>query len=259
MARFFHGLMRTVILTCLVVLCFGTASFAGEATPDGGGTSCATKASRRLSPGVSGIKAGRRFVRRKPYRARVRRTGKPANQATWVGKTRASKRALTARTAAKPVAVKPVAVKKAVKKAAVRPASVHITRTVDAAAAVLSSVGEATQVAEHVAYEFAGYTVTADGAPVKMWYSEHYTVKSPYAYLGRMPVGAREVHVWMETAGTLLASAVTESAAEPLPDVAQMMERFPDGGLGVVVAGWDEFAPPAEPSVEVVEFTEPSR
>jgi hypothetical protein len=112
---------------------------------------------------------------------------------------------------------------------------------------------------ESIAYEFAGYTATADGATVKLWYSHAYTVRSPYAYLGRMPVGGREVHVWMETAGTLLASAVTESAQEPLPDVARMMERFPDGGLGVVVAGWDDFAPPAEPAVEVVEFTEPGR
>jgi hypothetical protein len=41
--------------------------------------------------------------------------------------------------------------------------------------------------------------------------------------------------------------------------VARMMERFPDGGWGWWWPGWNDFAPPAEPAVEVVEFTEPGR
>jgi len=184
-----------------------------------------------------------------------------ANRINWAAnrmwKNRPGKRALAARTATSPIKLT-VAAKKAAQTAVVsrttqKPASVDVTPTVPPA------VENVTQVVESVAYEFAGYSATADGATVKLWYSHAYTIRSPYAYLGRMPIGGREVHVWMETAGTLLASAVTESAPEPLPDIAQMMERFPDGGLGVVVAGWDEFAPPAEPAVEVVEFTEPGR
>ncbi|MCS7080491.1 MAG: hypothetical protein NZ585_10665 [Chloracidobacterium sp.] len=118
---------------------------------------------------------------------------------------------------------------------------------------------EAVHVAEAVAYHFAGYTATADGATARLWYSRTYTVKSAYAYVGRMKLNGEEVHVWMETAGNALASLVTEQSPEPLPDIAQMMERFPDGGLGVIIADPGDFAPPAEPAVEVVEWTGPSR
>ncbi len=111
-----------------------------------------------------------------------------------------------------------------------------------------------TTTVEQAQYVFAGYIAAADGAPVRVWHSREYTVRSPYAYLGRMKFGAEWQHVWVETSGTLLASAVTDAPSDPLPDIAQLMERFPDGGQGVVVAGWDDFAPPAEPSVEVVEF-----
>ncbi|MGQ9897426.1 MAG: hypothetical protein ACUVR8_07745 [Acidobacteriota bacterium] len=115
------------------------------------------------------------------------------------------------------------------------------------------SVG-ATVTTEQVQYAFAGYVATEAGTPARMWRSREYTVHSSYAYLGRMKFGETWEHVWMETAGNLLAGAVTETSAEQMPAVAQMMERFPDGGLGVVVAGWDDFAPPAEAAVEVVEF-----
>ncbi|QUW01693.1 hypothetical protein J8C02_12430 [Chloracidobacterium sp. MS 40/45] len=275
MARFFHGLTRTVILICLTFLFCGTATLAGEAAGDRDHASSSAGASRQPASGMktgapAGVKSGRRFVRRKSCRvsrrAHVRRTGKAAdNRAAnrmWSGKARTAKRSLAARMATSPV--KPtVATKKAAAQTAVvsrttrKPAAVDMAP--DMVPAVSPAVGDGIQVVESVAYEFAGYTATADGATVKLWYSHAYTVRSPYAYLGRMPVGGREVHVWMETAGTLLASAVTGSAQEPLPDVARMMERFPDGGLGVVVAGWDDFAPPAEPAVEVVEFTEPGR
>ncbi|MGQ9898491.1 MAG: hypothetical protein ACUVR8_13175 [Acidobacteriota bacterium] len=165
------------------------------------------------------------------------------------------------KTTTKPV--KTIASRPVPKKSVKQPAAVtHATRgpiAEDAAPGMPFTPSDATQVAENVAYEFAGYTATADGSPVKLWYSHTYTVRSPYAYFGRMPVGGREVHVWMETAGSPLASVVTESAQDPLPDVAQMMERFPDGGLGVVIAGWDDFAPPTEPAVDVVEFTEPGQ
>ncbi len=114
--------------------------------------------------------------------------------------------------------------------------------------------GAPTATAGQVQYAFAGYVATDDGTPARMWRSREYTVHSPYAYLGRMKFGETWEHVWVETTGNLLASAVTEASAEPMPDIARMMERFPDGGLGVVVAGWDDFAPPAEPAVEVVEF-----
>ncbi|OYT69456.1 MAG: hypothetical protein CFK52_13650 [Chloracidobacterium sp. CP2_5A] len=107
---------------------------------------------------------------------------------------------------------------------------------------------------EQARYAFAGYIAAEDGSPIRVWHSREYTVRSPYAYLGRMKFGETWQHVWAETSGTLLASAVTETTAEPMPDIAQMMERFPDGGAGVVVAGWDDFPPPAEPSVEVVEL-----
>ncbi len=260
MARFFHGLTRTVILICIVFLFCGTAALAGESTGDSGRAASSAKASRQPA---AGVKSGRRFVRRKSCRvshqAHGRRTGKVAtNRAArqmWLGRTRVGKRALAARTSTSPV--KPMAVVKAAQTAVVR--TTRKPAAMDVAPAVSSAVGDVTGTVENVAYEFAGYTATADGATVKLWYSHAYTVRSPYAYLGRMPVDGREVHVWMETAGTLLASAVTELAQEPLPDVARMMERFPDGGLGVVVAGWDDFAPPAEPAVEVVEFTEPGR
>ncbi len=266
MARFFHGLTRTVILICLTFLLCGTATLAGESAGDSGHAASSARASR---PPAATVQSGRRFIRRKPCRisprAHVRRTGKTAsNRAArqmWLSRTRTAKRTLAARTATSPVKLT-VAAKKAAAQTAVvsgttrKPAAVDVA---DVAPAVLPAVGDGIRVVESVAYKFAGYTATADGATVKLWYSDAYTVRSPYAYLGRMPVGGREVHVWMETAGTLLASAVTESAQEPLPDVARMMERFPDGGLGVVVAGWDDFAPPAEPAVEVVEFTEPGR
>ncbi len=114
--------------------------------------------------------------------------------------------------------------------------------------------GASVATTEQVQYVLAGYVATEDGTPARMWRSREYTVHSPYAYLGRMKFGESWEHVWVETTGNLLASAVTEASAEPMPDIARMMERFPDGGLGVVVAGWDEFAPPAEPAVEVVEF-----
>ncbi|QUV83245.1 hypothetical protein J8C01_15155 [Chloracidobacterium sp. D] len=271
MARFFHGLTRTVILVCLTFLFCGTATLAGEVAGDRAHASSSAGASRQPALGMktiapASVKSGR-FVRRKSCRAscraQVRRTGKAANNRAanrmWSGKTRTGKRALAARTATSPV--KPtVAAKTAAAQTAVVARTTRKPAAVDVVApAVPPADATATQVVESIAYEFAGYTATADGATVKLWYSHAYTVRSPYAYLGRMPVGGREVHVWMETAGTLLASAVTEPAQEPLPDVARMMERFPDGGLGVVVAGWDDFAPPAEPAVEVVEFTEPGR
>ncbi len=274
MARFFHGLTRTVTLVCLTFLFCGTATLAGEVAGDCAHAPSSARASRQPALGMNmktgasaGVKSRREFVRRKScrafHRAQVRRTAKAANNRAanrmWSGRTRVGKRALAARTAAP--SVKPMAVVKAAQAAVLsrttrKPAAVDVA---DVAPAVSSAVGDVTRTLENVAYEFAGYTATADGVTVKLWYSDAYTVRSPYAYLGRMPVGGREVHVWMETAGTLLASAVTESAQEPLPDVARMMERFPDGGLGVVVAGWDDFAPPAEPAVEVVEFTEPGR
>ncbi len=284
MARCFHGLTRTVILICLTFLLCGTATLAVESAGDSGHAASSARASR---PPAATVKSGRRFIWRKPCRsscrASVRRTGKVANNRAanrmWYGKNRAGKRTTVARKSTKPVRPMMV-VKKSVGKSAAAPMAVITPATlkptavdvavVDAAVDVAPAVSPAdtaaavtqvpaTQVVEDIAYEFAGYTATADGTTVKLWYSRAYTVRSPYAYMGRMPVGGREVHVWMETAGTLLASAVTESAQEPLPDVAQMMERFPDGGLGVVVAGWDDFAPPAEPAVEVVEFTEPGR
>ncbi len=268
MARFFHGLTRTVILICIVFLFCGTAALAGESTGDSGRAASSAKASRQPA---AGVKSGRRFVRRKScrasYRARARRTDKAANHSSvnkmCYGKNCAGKRATVARKSTRPVkptvAVKTVAMKKSAAQTAVVSRTTRKPAAVDVMPAVSPAVGDGIQVVESVAYEFAGYTATADGATVKLWYSHAYTVRSPYAYLGRMPVGGREVHVWMETAGTLLASAVTEPAQEPLPDVARMMERFPDGGLGVVVAGWDDFAPPAEPAVEVVEFAEPGR
>ncbi|MFQ3589510.1 MAG: hypothetical protein SNJ67_04275 [Chloracidobacterium sp.] len=111
-----------------------------------------------------------------------------------------------------------------------------------------------TTTVDQVRYTLAGYMAAEDGSPVRVWHSREYTVRSPYAYLGRMKFGDTWQHVWMETSGTLLASAVTNTHTETLPEIAQMMERFPDGGQGVVVAGWDDFAPPVEPSVEVVEF-----
>lgn len=117
-----------------------------------------------------------------------------------------------------------------------------------------TAVAPPTVVVEQAQYTFAGYAAAEDGAAVRIWHSREYTVRSPYAYLGRMPFGGEWRHVWAETSGTPLASAVTETGAETMPDIARMMERFPDGGQGVVVAGWDEFAPPVEPSVEVVEF-----
>ncbi len=268
MARFFHGLTRTVILACLTFLLCGTATLAGEVAGDSAHASSSAGASRQPA---AGVKSGRRFVRRKScrvsHRAHVRRAGRvAANRAVrqmWLGKARTGKRAaagVTATTSVKPtVAVKTVAVKKSAVPTSVVARTTRKPAAMDVAPAVSSAVGDVTRTVENVAYEFAGYTATADGATVKLWYSHAYTVRSPYAYLGRMPVDGREVHVWMETAGTLLASAVTDPAQEPLPDVARMMERFPDGGLGVVVAGWDDFAPPAEPAVEVVEFTEPGR
>jgi hypothetical protein len=269
MARFFHGLTRTVILVCLTFLFCGTATLAGEVAGDRAHASSSAGASRQPALGMktiapASVKSGR-FVRRKSCRvscrAHVRRTGKTtSNRAArqmWLGRTRVGERALAARKAKSPVKLT-VAAKKAAPTAVVS-RTTRKPAAVDVAPAVSPAVGDGIWVAESVAYEFAGYTATADGATIKLWYSHAYTVRSPYAYLGRMPVGGREVHVWMETAGTLLASAVTESAQEPLPDVARMMERFPDGGLGVVVAGWDDFAPPAEPAVEVVEFTEPGR
>jgi hypothetical protein len=274
MARFFHGLTRTVILVYLTFLFCGTATLAGEVAGDRAHASSSAGASRQPALGMktiapASVKSGRRFVRRKSCRvscrAHVRRTGKTtSNRAArqmWLGRTRVGERALAARKAKSPVKLT-VAAKKAAPTAVVsrttrKPAAVDLAP--DMVPAAPPADATATQVVESIAYEFAGYSATADGATVKLWYSHAYTVRSPYAYLGRMPVGGREVHVWMETAGTLLASAVTEPAQEPLPDVARMMERFPDGGLGVVVAGWDDFAPPAEPAVEVVEFTEPGR
>lgn len=129
-------------------------------------------------------------------------------------------------------------------KAAIPPAAEHLAGSVSAV------------MTEPVQYVFAGYVATADGTPARMWRSREYTVHSAYAYLGRMKFGETWEHVWVETTGNLLASAVTETSSEPMPDIAQMMERFPDGGQGVVVAGWDDFPPPAEPSVEVVEFAD---
>ena len=276
MARFFHGLTRTVILVCLTFLFCGTATLAGEVAGDRAHASSSAGASRQPALGMktiapASVKSGRRFVRRKSCRvscrAHVRRTGKTtSNRAArqmWLGRTRVGERALAARKAKSPVKLT-VAAKKAAPTAVVsrttrKPAAVDVALAVPPAVGDGIQVAESVAVAESVTYEFAGYSATADGATIKLWYSHAYTVRSPYAYLGRMPVGGREVHVWMETAGTLLASAVTEPAQEPLPDVARMMERFPDGGLGVVVAGWDDFAPPAEPAVEVVEFTEPGR
>ncbi len=132
--------------------------------------------------------------------------------------------------------------------------TVAMPNTTTALVAKQLAGGASVATTEQVQYVLAGYVATEDGTPARMWRSREYTVHSPYAYLGRMKFGESWEHVWLETTGNLLASAVTEASADPLPDIARMMERFPDGGLGVVVAGWDEFAPPAEPAVEVVEF-----
>ncbi len=181
--------------------------------------------------------SGKKTVRKKVRRRMVRNGGRKAvrkavRKASFrsqpVAQTRSGKT--------------PASLAVATPKAATAPAAAHLT-------------GEApTATTEQVQYAFAGYVATDDGMPARMWRSREYTVHSPYAYLGRMKFGETWEHVWMETTGNLLASAVTEASAEPMPDIARMMERFPDGGLGVVVAGWDDFAPPAEPSVEVVEF-----
>ncbi|QUV99415.1 hypothetical protein J8C02_08260 [Chloracidobacterium sp. MS 40/45] len=178
---------------------------------------------------VSGKKTVRKKVRRRMARNGGRKAVRKASfRSQPVARIRSGKT--------------PVSFAVATPKATTAPAVVHLT-------------GEApTATTEHVQYAFAGYVATDDGTPARMWRSREYTVHSPYAYLGRMKFGETWEHVWVETTGNLLASAVTEASSEPMPDIARMMERFPDGGLGVVVAGWDDFAPPAEPSVEVVEF-----
>ncbi len=182
---------------------------------------------------TSGKVSGKKTVRKKVRRRMVRNGGRKAvRKAPFrsqpVARIRSGKT--------------PASLAVATPKAATAPAAAHLT-------------GEApTATTEQVQYALAGYVATDDGPPARMWRSREYTVHSPYAYLGRMKFGETWEHVWVETTGNLLASAVTEASSEPMPDIARMMERFPDGGLGVVVAGWDEFAPPAEPAVEVVEF-----
>ncbi|OYT72667.1 MAG: hypothetical protein CFK52_04425 [Chloracidobacterium sp. CP2_5A] len=230
MTRFFHGLALFVTLACFGVL--GNAASAKAPVGADLGRSAAASASR-----ATVAKTGRRIARRKAHRA----TARP------MAKRRAMKRRMTSR----PLRTTMTAFK-AVKSAPDSPIIAHSD-------APGESLPKPAQVAEAVDYRLAGYTVTTDGAPARMWYSRDYTVKSPYAYMGQMEIDGQAVHVWMETTGNLLASAALERDAAPLPDIAALMERFPDGGLGVAIAGPDDFAPPSEPAVEVVEFTEPSR
>ena len=210
------ALLRRSLLVILLAL---LAALSGEALAHAGAPQApADKAFKKV--------ARKKQVARKSARRRL------ARQATRRGFKRLPKRHVV-----KPEATAPAAIQKAA----------ALTSPVAAGAPL-------TTTAEQAQYVFAGYIAAADGAPVRVWHSREYTVRSPYAYLGRMKFGAEWQHVWVETSGTLLASAVTDAPSDPLPDIAQLMERFPDGGQGVVVAGWDDFAPPAEPSVEVVEF-----
>ncbi|MDW8217951.1 MAG: hypothetical protein RML57_10195 [Acidobacteriota bacterium] len=206
----------------LIILCTVLAALSGEVWAQTGATPA--------QPDKTIRKVVRKKMARKAARRRTAR--KAARRVTPKRRT-----------------VKPQPVTRVVPPVAARPAPTPVV--VDAPPTVAVE-----QVHEQVQYTFAGYSVAADGSPVRLWHSRAYTVRSPYAYLGRMPFGGEWRHVWLETAGTRLASAVIETPAETMPDIAQMMERFPDGGLGVVVAGWDEFAPPTEPAVEVVEFGE---
>ncbi len=187
---------------------------------------------------VSGKKTVRKTVRKKVRRRMVRNGGRKAVRKAPF-RSQPVARTLPGKTPAGVAVATPAG---ATPKVTTAPAAAHLTG------------GAPTATTEQVQYELAGYVATADGTPARMWRSREYTVHSPYAYVGRMKFGENWEHVWVETTGNLLASAVTEASSEPMPDIARMMERFPDGGLGVVVAGWDDFAPPAEPSVEVVEF-----
>jgi hypothetical protein len=187
---------------------------------------------------VSSKKTVRKTARKKARRRMVRRAGqKAARKAPFRTQLHAQPvfQTLTGRKTSGNVAM-------AAPKNTTAPATAHLAGELP------------TAMTKQVQYVFAGYVANDDGTPARMWRSREYTVHSPYAYLGRMKFGETWEHVWVETTGNLLASAVTEASAEPMPDIARMMERFPDGGLGVVIAGWDEFAPPAEPAVEVVEF-----
>lgn len=227
MKRFFHGLALFVILACAGL--FDGAAFAGE-WPSAGETAQA--------PRASAVNAARCGARRKARRMKVSAMGRRRVIKRRVVKHQATRRTARTQTTARETTP---------------PRNETVTTKLNPAAPGV------VRAAETVTYASAGYTATADGATVRMWYSRAYTVDSPYAYVGRMKLDGEEVHVWMETAGNALASLVTEHDASQLPNVAQMMERFPDGGLGVVVAGPDDFAPPTEPAVEVVEWTEPGR
>ncbi|QUW04328.1 hypothetical protein J8C06_14945 [Chloracidobacterium validum] len=258
--RPFHPLTYRLFLICLGLLGLGVfekVTFAGESSGEGRTARAAVRVSHGTDAKSTGVKpsamsrmtAGRRFARCKTRRLSAR----------WTGKRRVaqSNRSLAYRRAAahpiKTAVAHPIKTKAVKTNVAVR--STSAVSSVSVGKGLPASVA----VVEATTYQFAGYTATSDGATARMWYSRTYTVKSPYAYVGQMNIDGADVHVWMETTGTLLAGAVTESASEPLPSVAHLMERFPDGGLGVVIASPDDFAPPVEPAVEVVEFIEPSR
>jgi ketosteroid isomerase-like protein len=220
------ALFRRTLLILLVLLAVLSVDALAQT---GSGSVLPTGTVKKTSGKVSGKKTVRKKVRRRMMRNGGRKAVRKATFGSQpVARIRSGKT--------------PTGVAVATPKVTTALAAAHLT-------------GEApTATTEQVQYDLAGYVATADGTPARMWRSREYTVHSPYAYLGRMKFGETWEHVWVETTGNLLASAVTEASAEPMPDIARMMERFPDGGLGVVVAGWDDFAPPAEPSVEVVEF-----
>ncbi len=247
MTRFFHGLTLFVTLACLGLL--GDAAWA--AAPVGAEPGrCASDAASR----ASAAKPGRRAAQRKASQRKLRRLKTRRMVARSMVLPRATKRRAVSRPSVQTWSrsMKMTALNKAFSSA---PAPLAIA----SGAAYRESLPKTAQVTETVAYQLAGYAVTTDGALARMWYSRDYTVKSPYAYVGQMRMDGEDVHVWMETTGNLLAGAIAEREAPPLPDIAALMERFPDGGLGVVIANPDDFAPPSEPAVEVVEFAEPSR
>ncbi len=222
--------------TCFILLVLLAVLGVDALAQTGSDSASSTGTVKKISGKVSGKKTVRKKVRRRMVRNGGRKAVRKAvRKASFrsqpVAQTRSGKT--------------PMSLAVATPKATTAPAAAHLT-------------GEApTVTTEQVQYELAGYVATEDGTPARMWRSREYTVHSPYAYLGRMKFGETWEHVWVETTGNLLASAVMEASSEPMPDIARMMERFPDGGLGVVVAGWDDFAPPAEPAVEVVEFGDP--
>ncbi len=231
MKRLFHGLTLLVMLVCLGLFEGNTRAgeVIGDAVPAG-----STAKSLWATPAKSGRCTGRRRVRRrKPAFVVQRRSVRHQNV-----KHRATRRPVQSEVMTR-----------------------HATRSPLCPPMTPNQIpsGNATQTAESVAYRLAGYTATADGATARVWYSSAYTVTSSYAYIGQMKVDGEELYVWLETDGTVLAGQVTEQQAASLPDIAHLMERFPDGGLGVVVADPDDFRPLTEPAVEVVEWTEPSR